>query len=78
MVLWSSESISNQDFIMITDKTYIIKYVIYLFFLFLLAVPASVSYAQDADEEGEMFWGDEEEDEEEYEDEDEYIEEEEE
>ena len=51
---------------MIADKTYIIKYVIYLFFLFLLAAPASVSYAQDADDEGEMFWGDEEEDEEEY------------
>ena len=49
---------------MIADKTYIIKYVIYLFFLFLLAAPASVSYAQDADDEGEMFWGDEEEDEE--------------
>ena len=61
---------------MITDKTYIIKYVMYLFFLFLLAVPASVSYAQDADEEGEMFWGDEEEDEEgEYEEDEEYMEE---
>ncbi len=63
---------------MITDKTYIIKYIAYLFFLFLLAAPASVSYAQDADEEGEMFWGDEEEDEEEYEDDEEYIEDEEE
>ena len=63
---------------MITDKTYIIKYVMYLFFLFLLAVPASVSYAQDADDEGEMFWGDEEEDEEEYEEDEEYIEDEEE
>ena len=59
---------------MTTDKTYIIKYVIYLFFLFLLAAPASVSYAQDVDEEGEMFWGDEEEDEEEYEEDEEYIE----
>ena len=63
---------------MITDKTYIIKYIIYLFFLFLLAAPASVSYAQDADDEGEMFWGDEEEDEEEYEEDEEYIEDEEE
>ena len=63
---------------MITDKTYIIKYIAYLFFLFLLAAPASVSYAQDADEEGEMFWGDEEEDEEEYEEDEEYIEDEEE
>ena len=63
---------------MITDKTYIIKYIAYLFFLFLLAAPASVSYAQDADDEGEMFWGDEEEDEEEYEEDEEYIEDEEE
>ena len=63
---------------MIADKTYIIKYIIYLFFLFLLAAPASVSYAQDADDEGEMFWGDEEEDEEEYEEDEEYIEDEEE
>ena len=63
---------------MITDKTYIIKHIIYLFFLFLLAAPASVSYAQDADDEGEMFWGDEEEDEEEYEEDEEYIEDEEE
>ena len=47
---------------MITEKTYITKWVLYLFFLFLLAVPASVSYAQDVDDEGEMFWGDEEED----------------
>jgi hypothetical protein len=63
---------------MIADKTYIIKYIAYLFFLFLLAAPASVSYAQDADDEGEMFWGDEEEDEEEYEEDEEYIEDEEE
>jgi hypothetical protein len=63
---------------MITDKTYIIKHIAYLFFLFLLAAPASVSYAQDADDEGEMFWGDEEEDEEEYEEDEEYIEDEEE
>jgi len=63
---------------MIADKTYIIKYLIYLFFLFLLAAPVSVSYAQDADDEGEMFWGDEEEDEEEYEEDEEYIEDEEE
>ena len=46
---------------MITDKTYIIKYVMYLFFLFLLAAPVSMIHAQDVDEEGEMFWGDEEE-----------------
>ena len=63
---------------MITEKTYITKWVLYLFFLFLLAVPASVSYAQDVDDEGEMFWGDEEEDEEEYEEDDEYMEDEEE
>ena len=63
---------------MIADKTSIIKYIAYLFFLFLLAAPASVSYAQDADDEGEMFWGDEEEDEEEYEEDEEYIEDEEE
>ena len=63
---------------MIADKTYIIKYLIYLFFLFLLAAPVSVSYAQDEDDEGEMFWGDEEEDEEEYEEDEEYIEDEEE
>jgi hypothetical protein len=62
---------------MMTDKTYIIKYIMYLFFLFLLAAPASVSYAQDVDEEGEMFWG-EEEDEEEYEEDEEYMEDEEE
>ena len=60
-----------------TGKTYIIKYIMYLFFLFLLAAPASVSYAQDVDEEGEMFWG-EEEDEEEYEEDEEYMEDEEE
>ena len=61
-----------------TDKTYIIRYILYLFFLLLLAAPVSVSYAQDVDEEGEMFWGDEEEDEEEYEeDEEEYEEDEE-
>ena len=62
---------------MITDKTYIIKYIAYLFFLFLLAAPASVSYAQDADDEGEMFWGDEEDEEEigedEFEEEEEYL-----
>jgi len=63
---------------MITEKTYITKWVLYLFFLFLLAVPSSVSYAQDVDDEGEMFWGDEEEDEEEYEEDDEYMEDEEE
>ena len=61
-----------------TGKTYIIKYIMYLFFLFLLAAPASVSYAQDVDEEGEMFWGDEEEDEEDYEEDEEYMEDEEE
>ena len=61
---------------MMTGKTYIIKYIMYLFFLFILAAPASVSYAQDVDEEGEMFWGEEEEDEEEYEEDEEYIEEE--
>jgi len=62
-----------------TGKTYIIKYIMYLFFLFLLAAPTSVSYAQDVDEEGEMFWGEEEEDEDtEYEEDEEYIEDEEE
>ena len=63
---------------MIADKTYIIKYVIYLFFLFLLAAPVSMIHAQDVDDEGEMFWGDEEEDEEEYEEDEEYMEDEEE
>ena len=64
---------------MMTGKTYIIKYIMYLFFLFLLAAPASVSYAQDVDEEGEMFWGEEEEEEDtEYEEDEEYIEDEEE
>ena len=63
---------------MTTDKTYIIKYVIYLFFLFLLAAPVSMIHAQDVDDEGEMFWGDEEEDEEEYEEDEEYMEDEEE
>ena len=60
---------------MMTGKTYIIKYIMYLFFLFLLAAPASVSYAQDVDEEGEMFWGEEEEEEDtEYEEDEEYME----
>ena len=63
---------------MTTDKTYIIKYFMYLFFLFLLAAPVSMIHAQDVDAEGEMFWGDEEEDEEEYEEDEEYMEDEEE
>ena len=61
---------------MITDKTYSIRYILYLFFFLLLSAPVSVSYAQDVDEEGEMFWGDEEEAEEgEYEEDEEYMDE---
>ena len=61
---------------MIKDKTYIIRYILYLFFFLLLSAPVSVSYAQDVDEEGEMFWGDEEEAEEgEYEEDEEYMDE---
>ena len=56
---------------MITDKTYIIRYVLYLLFLLLFAAPVSSIYAQDVDDEGEMFWGEEEDDEEEYEDDEE-------
>ena len=64
---------------MVTDKTYIVKYILSLFFLLFLAAPLSVSYAQDVDEEGEMFWGeDEEEEDTEYEDDEEYMEDEEE
>ena len=63
---------------MITDKTNIIRYVLYLLFLLLLAVPVSTIHAQDVDDEGEMYWGEEEDDEEEYEDEEEYDEDEEE
>jgi len=53
---------------MIIDKTNIIRYLLYFFFFLLVVAPASVVYAQDVDDEGEMFWG---EDEEEYEEEDE-------
>ena len=61
---------------MVTDKTYIVKYILYLFFVLLLGTPASFVYAQDADEGGEMFWGeDEEEEDSEYEEDEEYIEE---
>lgn len=61
---------------MVTDTTYIIRYILYLFFLLLIAGPVSVSYAQDVDEDGEMFWGeDEEEEDSEYEEDEEYIEE---
>ena len=56
---------------MVTDKTYIVKYILSLFFLLFLAAPLSVSYAQDVDEEGEMFWGEEDDEEEEYEEDDE-------
>ena len=64
---------------MVTDKTYIVKYILSLFFLLFLAAPLSVSYAQDVDEEGEMFWGEEEEEEDtEYEEDEEYMEDEEE
>ena len=59
---------------MITDKTYIIRYVLYLLFLLLFAAPVSSIYAQDVDDEGEMFWGEEEDDEEEYEDDEEEYE----
>ncbi len=63
---------------MTLHKIYIIKYFLYFFFIFFLTVPVSISYAQDIDEEGEMFWGDDEEDydEEDY-DEEEFIDEEE-
>ena len=57
---------------MILDKTYIIRYSLYFFFFLFLTVPASSIHAQDVDDEGEMFWG-EDEDDEEYEDEEEFI-----
>ena len=50
---------------MILDKTYIIRYSLYFFFFFFLTVPGSSIYAQDVDDEGEMFWGEEDEDEDE-------------
>ena len=62
--------------IMIIDKTKIIRYISYLFLILLVVVPASFVHAQDVDDEGEMFWGEEEDDEEYEEDEEEYYEEE--
>ena len=53
------------------DKTYIIKHGLYLFLILFLTAPASFIHAQDVDEEGEMFWG--EEDDEEYEEDEEFI-----
>ena len=61
---------------MILNKTYIIRYSLYFFFFLFLTVPGSSIYAQDVDDEGEMFWGEEDEGEE-YEDEEEFIEDEE-
>ena len=60
---------------MIIDKIKIIRYLSYLFFFLLVVAPVSVAYAQDVDDEGEMFWGEEEDDEEYEEDEEEYYEE---
>ena len=57
---------------MILDKTYIISYSLYFFFFLFLTVPMSSIYAQDVDDEGEMFWGGEDEDEE-YEEDEEFI-----
>ena len=53
---------------MIIDKTYIFRYGIYFLLVFFLIPSASFIHAQNVDEEGEMFWG-EEDDDEEYEDE---------
>ena len=57
---------------MILDKTYIIRYSLYFFFFLFLTLTASSIHEKDVDDEGEMFWG-EDEDDEEYEDEEEFI-----
>ena len=49
---------------MILDKTYIIRYSLYFFFFLFITGPVSSIHAQDVDDEGEMFWGEDEDDEE--------------
>ncbi|MDC0882312.1 hypothetical protein OAQ12_05120 [Candidatus Marinimicrobia bacterium] len=51
------------------DKIRFTNILVKLLLLVFFAVPSQIVYAQDVDEEGEMFWGD---DEEEFEDEEEY------
>ena len=39
----------------------ITKFLIWFFISFMIFIPNDVIYAQDVDEDGEMFWGDDEE-----------------
>ena len=53
----------------------ILKLVFWFILSIMIIMPGNIIYAQDVDEEGEMFWGDDEEyedDEEEFEDDEEY------
>ena len=57
-----------------TRSIHLIKFLIWIFISIMIFIPNNVIYAQDVDEDGEMFWEDDEEyeDNEEYEDDEEY------